>query len=205
MHLKAQLSAATHSITPEASCSADVNQCSFTGSTAAMPVYTSLDSVHSNLTMALLLCLIFSSPLGKYSYINILMYVYVYLRMYFLLPKHCSADHVWIREAEARAWHEDLVLCNFIKQKCLFEIPKTLPGEDCRAHPTAFLRAAVFTAHGGFTQQMQCSWELGRHLLLSFHFAPACSARIICTRESAAGICSFCVPAHHCHRSCLLK
>lgn len=35
------------------------------------------------------------------------MYVYVYVRMYFLLPKHCSADYVWIREAEARAQHED--------------------------------------------------------------------------------------------------
>lgn len=89
MYLKAQLSAAMHSISPEASCSADVNQCSFTGSTAARPVCTSLGSVHSNLTMALLLCLIFSSPLGKYIYINILMCVYMYTYIFidvFLAP-----------------------------------------------------------------------------------------------------------------------
>lgn len=79
MYLKAQLSVAMHSTTPEANCSADVNQCSFTGSTAAMPLYTSLGSVHSNLTMVLLFCLIFSSPLGNYIYIDILMFVYMYV------------------------------------------------------------------------------------------------------------------------------
>lgn len=103
MYLKAQLSAAVHSTTPEANCSADVNHCRFSGTTAALPVYTSLGSVHSNLTMALLLCLIFSSPLGKYIYIDIVMFVYLYVHMYFLLPKHCSADHVWMRKAEGTA------------------------------------------------------------------------------------------------------
>lgn len=129
MYLKPQLSAAMHSVTPEASCSADVNQWSFT---APMPVYTNLGSVHSNLTKALLLCLIFSSPLGKYIYINIHMYVHVYVRMYFLPPKHCSADHVWMREAEARA-QQDLVLHNFlIKTACLTSLKLCL-GKDCRA------------------------------------------------------------------------
>lgn len=67
------------------------------------------------------------------------------------------------------------VPCNFLIQNCLFEIPQTLPGKDCRAHPKGFLRVAVFTALGAFTQQMQCSRELGRDLLLSFCFAPACT------------------------------
>lgn len=79
MYLKDQLSAAMDSITPEANCSADGNQCSFTGSTAATPVYTSLESVKSNLTMALLLCLIFCSLLGKYIDMNIRMYTCMYV------------------------------------------------------------------------------------------------------------------------------
>lgn len=131
------------------------------------------------------------------------MCVHVYVHLYFLLPKHCSADCVWMREAEARPRHEDLVLCNFLKQNCLFEIPKTLLGEGL--HSSAQIIPEGCCIYSSRRSRSRCRRELDRNLLLSFHFAPSCTAKIICSRESATGICSFCVPAPHCHGSCLLR
>lgn len=150
MYLKAQLSAAMHSITPEASCSADVNQCSFTGSTAAMPVYTSLGSVHSNLTMALLLCLIFFQStwqiyLDKYTYVCIYTYLYVCIScsLKIALLTVCG----WGRQRKGHG--EKTQSCAiFLNKTAWLKSLKLCLGKDYRAHPKAFQRVAVFTALG---------------------------------------------------------
>lgn len=138
MYFKLQLSAAMHSINPWGSRSADVNQCSFTGSSTAMPVYTSLGSVHSNLTMALPLHFIFSSPVGKYICINICLHVYVYVCMHVCVSSSLHITviaHVWMVRKRAEREAGARVLYSFLKQNCLFEITKTFAEEESQSPP----------------------------------------------------------------------
>lgn len=210
MYFKLQLSAAMHSINPWGSRSADVNQCSFTGSSTATPVYTSLGSVHSNLTMDLLLHFIFPSPLGKYIYINICMYAYVYVCMHVRVSSSLRiavTAHVWMvrkgAEREAGAWKTQSCTIFLNKTACLKSL-KLLLRKGHRVCPKMFLGCCIYSSRGFHTPDAA---QLGaaQGPALSFPLLQPVLAKIIRSRESATGICSFCIPARHCQRGCLLR
>lgn len=58
-----------------------------------------------------------------------------------------------------RARHEDLVLCNFLKQNCLFEIPKSLPGEGLQSSPYSIPEGCcVYSSRGLHPADAAGSW-----------------------------------------------
>lgn len=89
------------------------------------------------------------------------------------------------------------------KTACLKSL-KLLLRKSHRVHPKMFLGCCIYSCRGFHTSDA-AQLGAGQGPVLSFSLLQPALGKLICSRESATGICSFCIPAHHFRRGCLLR